>query len=100
MGQQVAYFNEGRGGHILYTNNGQTIKFEFDFGAGNCVVIIYIPTIERWENETKTNISYRQEILNFLCQQVIKDQARGCDYIITDTSIEVMRKPKKKWFDW
>jgi hypothetical protein len=92
MEQRLTYFKKDRGGHILYSNTSKTIKFEIEIGGGDGVIIIYIPTKQIWETETKTDILCRQEVLDFLCKQVIKDQAPNCYCVIKDDCIEVIRK--------
>jgi hypothetical protein len=54
-------------------------------------VVIYIPEVEFWEAQTSTPLSRRDEILTFLCNQVIRDEAPGGKYKIYANSISILR---------
>lgn len=87
----LEYSQEGRGGSIYYKEGDINIEFGWEFGGGNAVVILYIPETKYWEAQTGTPLSRRDEILKFLCEQVIRDQAPGCKYKIYDNSISILR---------
>ncbi|MCF0069986.1 hypothetical protein LZD49_05855 [Dyadobacter sp. CY261] len=87
----VEYTQDGRGGIIYYKEGDINIRFDWEFGGGNAVVIFYIPEIKYWEAQTRTPLSRRDEILRFVCEQVIRDQAPGCKYKIYGNSISIVR---------
>lgn len=72
MSQKLEYINKGRGGTIVYKDDQEDLKFEFEYGGGNCVVIIYIPTIFEWKTQTSRNEIDRNSILVFIAEQAIK----------------------------
>jgi formylmethanofuran dehydrogenase subunit D len=74
MEQKLEYLNEGRGGYVVYKDGQGDIKLFFEYGGGNCVAIIYVPTIAEWSNKA------------------IKDQAPQSYYEISDTCIEIFNK--------
>lgn len=88
---RLEYTQDGRGGSIYYTEGAIKIQFGWEFGGGNAVVILFIPETKYWEAQTGTPLSRRDEILKFLCEQVIRDQAPGCTYKIYDNSISILR---------
>lgn len=87
----LEYTQDGRGGSIDYKEGDIKIHFDWEFGGGNAVVIIYIPENHQWEAWTGTPLSRRDEILEFVCRQVIRDQAPGCVYRIYSNSISIIR---------
>ena len=87
---KLEYTQDGRGGSIFYTEGAIKIQFGWEFGGGNAVVIIFIPETKYWEAQTGTPLSRRDEILRFVCEQVIRDQAPGCTYKIYDNSISIL----------
>ena len=88
---KLEYTQDGRGGSIYYIEGAIKIQFGWEFGGGNAVVILFIPETKYWEAQTGTPLSRRDEILKFLCEQVIRDQAPGCTYKIYDNSISILR---------
>ncbi|SDF35553.1 hypothetical protein SAMN04487996_11093 [Dyadobacter soli] len=88
---KLEYTQDGRGGSIYYKEGEISIQFGWEFGGGNTVVIIFIPETKYWEAQTGTPLSRRDEILDFLCQQVIRDQARGCHPVMYDDAISIVR---------
>ena len=92
MMPKLEYINEGPGGYVVYKDEQGDIKLFFAYGGGNCVAIIYVPTIEEWPRKTNRSIEERQTILEFVAEQSIKDQAPDCYYKLSDTCIEILEK--------
>ena len=92
MQQKLEYINEGRGGYVVYKDNENELKLFFEYGGGNCVAIIYIPTIEKWTEETKINLEEREGIMRFIAEQSIKDQAPSCNYELHADYIRLVTK--------
>ena len=92
MEQKLEYINQGRGGYVVYKDGQSLIKLFFEYGGGNCVAIIYVPTIDEWTTKTNLPIADRQTILTFVAEQAIKDQAPKSYYELPDTCIEILTK--------
>ena len=92
MSKKLKYINDGRGGYIVYQDEKSTIKFSFEFGGGNCVVIIFVPTPDEWIKQTNRSLSERNEILTFIAEQSIQDQSPNSTYNLTDKWIEILHK--------
>ncbi|MEO6521385.1 MAG: hypothetical protein ABIN91_06905 [Mucilaginibacter sp.] len=80
MQQKLEYINKGRGGYVIYKDDINELKLFFEYGGGNCVAIIYLPTIKKWLQETKISIEKLEKIVRFIAEQSIKDQAPNCNY--------------------
>lgn len=89
--KRVIYSQSGRGGTITYQDGETDIPLDWEFGGGNCVVIIFVPTEAQWEKATGLPLSERLPVLEFVAQQVIRDQAPSCRYEISDPWIEIVR---------
>ncbi len=92
MEQKLEYINQERGGYVVYKDGLSEIKLFFEYGGGNCVAIIYVPTIAEWTNKTNRPIADRQIVLTFVAEQAIKDQAPNGHYELSDTCIEIFTK--------
>ena len=95
MGPKLEYRNEGRGGYVIYKDEHGEIKLFFEYGGGNCVAIIYVPSTIEWTNRTKRPLTQRQTVLTFVAEKSIKDQAPNCYYVLSDSCIEIFRKETK-----
>jgi hypothetical protein len=95
MNQHLQYINQGRGGTIVYTDDKGTIQLSFEFGGGDCVVIIFVPTPSNWNEETGRPASERTAVLSYIAEQCIRDQAPHCYFQLSDNWIEIFRKPSQ-----
>jgi len=89
MARKLSYINLGRGGYVVYKDAVSEIKFDFEFGGGNCVAIIFIPPTQQWAAATQRMIDEREGILEFVASQALRDQVSNGRYKISDNSIEL-----------
>lgn len=92
MGQKLKYINQGPGGYVVYKDGHDDIRLFFEYGAGKCIAFIYVPTIEEWTAKTNRPVTDRNLILTFVAEQVIKDQAPGNYYELSDSYIKILTK--------
>lgn len=92
MMRKLDYISDGRSGYIVYTDEEGTIQLYYEFGGGDCVVIIHIPAVEEWTSITNRPLSERNSILSFIAEQAIRDQAPDCFYNFTGNFIEILKK--------
>lgn len=91
LNRKLQYTSKGRGGHVIYSDNISAIQMEYEFGGGNCVAYIYIPSVKNWENETNRPLTEREEILQFIASRSTRDQVSNGYYKITDNFIELYK---------
>lgn len=89
MERSLQYTSLGRGGYLVYTDDISSIKLDYEFGGGNCVAIIFVPTPDEWVAQTNRSLSDRKIILTFVAEQAIKDQVPGGNYTLSDRFIEI-----------
>ncbi len=87
--QKLSYISLGRGGYVIYQDEYCEIKFDYEFGGGDCVAIIFVPEPQHWHQQTGRDESERLQILTSVAEQAIRDQAPGCRYDISDKFIEL-----------
>lgn len=90
--QQLIYLNQGRGGTVVYKDDISEIKFDFEFGGGDCVAIIFIPTPDTWEHSTKRTLAEREHIINFVAEQSLRDQVTGGVFELYENYIVLYKK--------
>jgi hypothetical protein len=73
---EIRYSNDGRSGYVWYSSKETEFSMYYEFGGGNCVAAIDIPSPEKWEKHTNLPLSRREEVLNFIGTRVVKDHTR------------------------
>ncbi len=74
---RLHYSTEGRGGTIFFQSDETKFDMWWEFGGGDALAIIDIPSEQHWVARTKLPLEKRAAILDFIGQQVIQDQASG-----------------------
>lgn len=85
----VGYEDHGRYGYVIFYREDVTLRFYREFGGGLTLAIINVPTPQQWTKETTLPLEERMPILEFVAQRILRDQAEGHLYKITDDSIEI-----------
>jgi hypothetical protein len=85
----VAYEDHGRSGFVIFYRDDLMLRFPYEFGGGQVIAIIDIPTPGDWNKSTGLSAEERMPVLEFIAQRVIRDQANGYSFIINDTSLTI-----------
>lgn len=88
MQNNIKYQSDGPSGHVIYDDGRHQFKMYYEFGGGDCVVIVFIPTLVAWETTTGISINDRDLVLDSIASQVLKDQVPNGSYKISDRYIE------------
>jgi len=73
-GAKIKYVSEGRSGKVVYESAEATFALYYEFGGGDVVACIDIPSEQNWEKHTGLPLGRRDEVLHFIGKQVAKDQ--------------------------
>jgi hypothetical protein len=68
---------QGRGGNIIFHWGSITCKFWWEFGTGDVLAFIEVPTPEKWEAYTGIPLERRDIALHFIGKKVAATQGRG-----------------------
>jgi hypothetical protein len=71
---KLRYVDMGRGGTIYYESPDARFDMWWEFGGGNALVIVDIPTEEQWEARTKLPLDQRTKVLTFIGEQIVLDK--------------------------
>ncbi|MCK5707795.1 MAG: hypothetical protein KAI43_09085 [Candidatus Aureabacteria bacterium] len=96
MERDVAIVSRGRLGNIIYKENDLNFEMEYEFGGVNCVAMINVPTKREWEEKTPFKKNQRNEILVFIANEVIRNKAQGCNYLITENEMFILEHKKEE----
>ena len=88
-GANVSYTSDGRSGTVYFNWDGAVISMYYEFGGGNTLATIDIPTVDKWEKETGFPLDKRDMVLEFIAKRIIRDQANNHQYKIHDSYIQI-----------
>jgi len=87
---RLRYVSQGRSGSIIFQNDHTSFEMWWEFGGGNVLAIIDVPTESQWTGRTKLPLEHRDGVLRFIAEQVVDDQAGGrAGYEIGDGVITI-----------
>lgn len=97
MSKNIEIVESGKAGKIIYNEGVYKHEFDYEFGGGECLVLIWVPSEKEWANETQLNLEQRPQILEFIAHQIIFTKAKGCSFRITENNIAIISpvKPNK-----
>ena len=75
---RVSYDDQGRCGYVNFLGEKTVHRFYWEFGVGNPLVVIDIPTVALWEKQTNLHSTQRNNLsTSWLCME---DKAKtfGC----------------------
>ena len=82
---KLRYVDMGRGGTSYYESPDAQFDMWWEFGGGNALVIVDIPTKEQWEARTKLPLDQRTKVLTFIGEQIVLDKlSNNGSFIIGD----------------
>lgn len=90
--RKIKYYSEGRYGKVVYVEGETQISLYYEFGGGECIASIDIPSAAEWEKATGMSQERRADVLQFIAETVLRDQASNGRYEISDTVITIYRK--------
>jgi hypothetical protein len=71
---RVRYASDGRSGSVVFSIGLKSFEMYYEFGGGDTVAIIDVPTREEWVAKTWFALEQRQPILEFIGATVARDQ--------------------------
>lgn len=71
---RLSYSTEGRGGTVYYQSDVTKFEMWWEFGGGDAVAVIDVPSEKYWESQTGLPVEQREKVLDFIGQRAAKDQ--------------------------
>lgn len=88
FGRRLEYEGNLRAGTIIYVDGDLRIPFYHEMCGGEMKFSIDLPVVERWQAETATPVSQRDEIVAFVVERVKWSRRLPRRYEITGRSID------------
>jgi len=87
----LSYTENGRSGHVRYSSGGTQFSMYFEFGGGNALITIWVPSPNDWESKTGLPQAKRDDLLHQIARQLIADKTSTGQnrYEIGDNSITI-----------
>lgn len=87
--KKLEYIEEGRSGSIIYIDGDIKFKMWYEFGGGDVIAFISIPSEENWISATSIPLEERNDVLNFIGATVARDKTSSGRYRIKDEWIDI-----------
>lgn len=87
FGRRLEYEGNFRAGVIVYVDGTRRIRFSHEMAGAPYKFAIDIPSVASWEAATGAPVSEREEIVQFVAEQVQREQASSWTFEIRDTEI-------------
>jgi hypothetical protein len=84
---RLRYENKGPGGTIYFENGQTSFSMWWEFAGDDAVAIVAIPTVEQWQQLTDLPLEERTSVLNFIGEQVVRDQLSGNGSFVIGESV-------------
>ncbi len=75
MAWEVKINTNGRAGSVEYVEDGQMCRFYWEFGWGDVLASISVPAPEAWDTEVSWAKGRREEILDRVAAETVRQQA-------------------------
>ena len=90
----VTITEEGRSGRVCYSEGPfHSHNFYWEFGGGEAVALISVPTPAEWSAAFPWAAARRTEILERVAAEVCRQRCRDCRPVLTDAWLELMAPP-------
>ena len=86
-GRNVSFDSSGRSGYVTYDSPEGRLRMYYEFGGGDVIAIIDVPTEAKWAAATAIPLEKRMEILHFVGKTAVQLQTRNGSYEIQDACI-------------
>lgn len=80
--RRLEYEGNYRSGYVTYVEGTTRIRLMHEMGGGTCKFFIELPTAAMWEAQTGTPLARRDEIVQWIAEQVQREQAPNWRYEI------------------
>lgn len=90
--RRLEFLSHGREGEVIYIEGDRRVHFYMELGAYNCLFYLVIPSPENWESSTPFALEERDDILRYIAEGTLREQAPSCIYKISDCEITYFKK--------
>ena len=77
----LRFDDKGRGGTVSFDSVATTFDMWWEFAGGDALVIVGIPTVEAWERDTRLPLDKRDEVLQFIGEEMARKTYGGTFHI-------------------
>lgn len=95
----VEIVTKGRCGRIVYSQGQQVASFDWEFGGGEVVAIIYAGTATEWNQKHPWAAERRDLVLDRIISEVIRRKAPTCTATIDQNGAIKLREIRKTNMD-
>jgi hypothetical protein len=73
-GARLTYGSDGRSGRVQYQSPRAKFTMYYEFGGGDCVATVDLPSPATWERQTGLPLDQRDAVIDWIGRQIVRDQ--------------------------
>jgi hypothetical protein len=89
----VTFISQGRAGIVEYHDENGTVRTDYEFGGGDCVAFIFVPSDTEWVSSWHRSPESKDAIMTVIAEEAIRQKAPNCYYRMSEKFIEIFRNP-------
>lgn len=87
---RVTYEQQGRGGTVVFQRETLQLRFDWEFGGGDAIALVFVPAEAHWQAQTGLPTEERLPILDFVGRQILADQG-GARYELSGDVLTILK---------
>ena len=86
---RITFKDQGRGGTATFELDKIVCRFWYELAGSNALLLIDVPSAEKWEAHTGIPLALREKVLHFIGERAVADNAPNYQYRIESTTIVI-----------
>jgi hypothetical protein len=88
----VQIVTKGPYGNVIYQEGSHFASFPWEFGGGEIIAIIHLTPSSEWNGKHPWAVGRRDEIVERMVKDVIRQKARDCAPSITESYVHLLKR--------
>jgi hypothetical protein len=93
MKPRVTFISQGRAGIVEYHDEIGSVRMDYEFGGGDCVAFIFLPSDTAWINSWHRSPESKEAIMRVIAEETVRQKAPNCYYRMSEKFIEIFTNP-------
>ena len=91
----IEIVTHGRGGVIRYREGAHRCEFDWEFGGGKTLAIIYAPAPDLWASQLPWAAERRDEVLDRVGRNVVRRECSRCSHVVHAGGVDILEPTGK-----
>lgn len=91
---KVEVVTSGRCGVVSVTLGKMKAEFVWEYGGGNCLVFVIVPSDDEWNSTYPLRKYKKYELLDALARELVRMECPGAPYEVSSDAITIYERPR------